>query len=105
MKNKFVRIAVKSLICIVLFLMLVDVACYMYVKITGFRSNRDSGIDTHMTFNVAYIDMGDRVIRVRIDKWRDFGGENQLQVTTRDGYTYLTGSNRMVMVYDPTLDK
>ncbi len=93
----FFQLVVTFIVAIMVCLIGIDA----FVEYSGFKSNRDTGIDTHMTFNVAYIDLGTEIVKVPVASWRDFGDEEQLQVTTPNGVTYLTGSGRMVLVYEP----
>lgn len=51
-------------------------------------------IDTHYTFKRAYIE---GVGEVEIDTWRDYDNSDQLQITGKDGVTYLTHASRVIM--------
>ena len=51
-------------------------------------------IDTNYTFERAYID---GVGEVEVDTWRDYDGSDQIQITDKDGITYLTHSSRVIL--------
>lgn len=55
--------------------------------------------DTTYNFNYAYINLGDEVIKGKVDNWTDYEDGDQLQVTI-DGVTYLTSAANVVLVYD-----
>lgn len=60
-------------------------------------SNRD-WVDTNLTYNKAIIELHDGTsIKVDVKKWRDYEGE-QLQITTKDGTTYLTSSYNCTLI-------
>ncbi len=56
-------------------------------------------LDTTYKFNYAYINLGDEVIKGKVDSWTDYEDGDQLQVTI-DGVTYLTSAANVVLVYD-----
>ena len=72
-------------------------------KITGKHHwNKDTGVDIHQEFTVAYVDFGNHEVRkINIASWRDFDDSDQLQFTDTEGRTYLTGCNRCVLVKEP----
>lgn len=80
----------KFLICGVLVLSLVG--------LTG-CGNRQV-FDTTYNFNKAIVRMPDgEVVEYEIKSWKDYDGE-QLQITTKDGTTYVVNSNNCVLVSD-----
>ena len=60
-------------------------------------SNKDF-IDTNLTYNKAIIELHDgTTITVDVKKWRDYSGV-QLQITTKDGITYLTSTYNCTLI-------
>lgn len=59
--------------------------------------NKDIVDFGHNDFKYAYINLGDEVIKVDVARWNDYEGE-QLQVVTKDGQLFLSGSNNIVLV-------
>lgn len=51
-------------------------------------------IDTHWTFNYADID---GIGTVEISSWKDYDQSDMIQITAKDGTTYCTHSNRVVL--------
>jgi len=56
--------------------------------------------DTTWNFNRAYLIVGDEVIEVEIDSWRDFDNSDMIQIRTPDGTTYLTHSVNIILIQD-----
>lgn len=57
-------------------------------------------IDTNYKFDRAIIELADgEVIEVEVASWTDYDGE-QIQITTKDGTTYLTSSFRCDLIRD-----
>ena len=51
-------------------------------------------IDTHWTFNYADIE---GVGTIEISSWKDFDSSDMIQITAKDGTTYCTHSNRVIL--------
>ena len=51
-------------------------------------------IDTNYTFKRAYIE---GVGEIEVSTWRDYDGSDQIQITGKDGVTYLTHSSRVIL--------
>ena len=75
----------------------------IFSKVAGKHHwNKDTGVDTHQQFTVAYVDFGINDMRkINIVSWRDFDDSDQLQFTDTDGRTYLTGCGRVILVEEP----
>lgn len=88
---------VKNILAIVGVMFLIMIA---YFKVNGIpsRGNRETGADSKFEFNVAYVDLGGgKMSRFNISSWRDFDNSDQLQFTTLQGVTFLTGASRVVL--------
>jgi hypothetical protein len=57
-------------------------------------------IDTSYTFNRAYINIGDEVLNVEIESWKDYDDSDQVQVKTKDGKVYYGHSSNIILVKD-----
>lgn len=53
-------------------------------------------IDTKWNYISAYIDTGDKVLEVEIDKWSE--DESTFTIITKDGTVYCTDQKNVVMV-------
>lgn len=51
-------------------------------------------IDTNYTFKRAYIE---GVGEIEVSTWRDYDNSDQIQITGKDGVTYLTHSSRVIL--------
>lgn len=51
-------------------------------------------IDTNYTFKRAYIE---GVGEIEVSTWRDYENSDQIQITGKDGVTYLTHSSRVIL--------
>lgn len=51
-------------------------------------------IDTNYTFKRAYIE---GVGEIEVSTWRDYDDSDQIQITGKDGVTYLTHSSRVIL--------
>lgn len=51
-------------------------------------------IDTNYTFRRAYIE---GVGEIEVSTWRDYENSDQIQITGKDGVTYLTHSSRVIL--------
>ena len=76
----------------------IAISCLSLLVLTG-CGNRQF-FDTTWNFNRAYITIGDEVINVTIDSWRDFDGSDMIQIRTVEGTTYLTHSVNVILVQD-----
>lgn len=56
--------------------------------------------DTNWRFNKAIIKLGDEVITVDVQMWRDYEDGEQLQITAKDGTVYLTSSYNCTLIYE-----
>ena len=54
-------------------------------------------IDTKWSFNKAIINLGEEIIEVRVDKWKDFEGD-AVQIVDIDGNVYLTSYVNVVLI-------
>ena len=75
-------------------------AMIVFFRLTGSTHgwNREIGTDSQFEFNVAYVDLGDgKMAKFRITSWRDFDNSDQLQFTTLQGVTFLTGASRCIL--------
>lgn len=55
--------------------------------------------DTVYTFDYALVEMpGGEVVKLEIEKWRDYEDGEQLQIITPDGTVYLVSSFNTVLV-------
>lgn len=78
---------------------LLGVLCCLSVFLLAGCGNRQM-FDTTWNFNRAYLIVGDEVIEVEIDSWRDFDNSDMIQIRTADGATYLTHSVNVILVQD-----
>ena len=81
----------KNVIKIILLIAIIFVGLFV---LTG--CNKEM-IDTNYTYNKAIIRIGDEIIKIDVDKWRDYEGE-QLQITAKDGTIYLTSSFNTTLI-------
>lgn len=51
-------------------------------------------IDTNYTFKRAYIE---GVGEIEVSTWRDYENSDQIQITGKDGITYLTHSSKVIL--------
>lgn len=51
-------------------------------------------IDTNYTFKRAYIE---GVGEIEVSTWRDYDDSDQIQITGKDGVTYLTHSSKVIL--------
>lgn len=51
-------------------------------------------IDTNYTFRRAYIE---GIGEIEVSTWRDYENSDQIQITGKDGVTYLTHSSRVIL--------
>jgi hypothetical protein len=54
-------------------------------------------IDLDYNYNKAICKIGNEVKEIKIDKWKDYDGE-QLQIKDKDGNTYLTSSLNCTLI-------
>ena len=52
-------------------------------------------IDVHYTFNKAIIE---GVGEVSVSSWKDYDNSDSVQVTTKDGITYYTHLNNVILI-------
>ena len=55
-------------------------------------------IDTKYTFNKAIIDVGNEVIAIEVENWKDYEDGEQLQIVAKDGTVYLTSSFNCTLI-------
>lgn len=55
-------------------------------------------LDTKWKFNKAKIFIGDEVIEVEVDSWKDYNQDTTIQITSKDGKTYLTDLNNVILI-------
>lgn len=56
-------------------------------------------IDTHYSFDYAYVYLQDgTVVEGEVSSWRDFDSGDQIQITFKDGYTYLVHSMNCTLI-------
>lgn len=55
-------------------------------------------LDTKWEFNKAKIFIGDEVIEVEVDSWKDYNQDTTIQITSKDGKTYLTDLNNVILI-------
>jgi len=75
------------------------VGLLIFSKFTNTQKwNREVGPDIHQSFTTAYLDLGNgKSVKLRVANWRDFDDSDQLQFTTTEGITYLTGCSRVIL--------
>ena len=60
-------------------------------------------VDTVWKYDKAVIRMGEEVITVEVDSWKDYDGE-QIQVVAKDGTVYLTSSFNCTLIKESSGD-
>ena len=55
-------------------------------------------LNTKWEFNKAKIFIGNEVIEVEVDSWKDYSEDTTIQITGKDGKTYLTDLNNAVLI-------
>ena len=78
-----------------LFLVLALVICGVVLCSCG---NRQVGIDTNQTFKRALILWGQEWKEVSVKNWRDFENGDEVQITTEDGFVYLTHYMNVILI-------
>ena len=73
-------------------------AAVMVLLLTECVESNYQTVDTTYRFDRAQIKMPDGTyISGKVERWRDYGHSDQLQVTV-DGKTYLTGGENIVLI-------
>lgn len=54
--------------------------------------------DTNWNYNKAIINTQEGIITVDVASWRDYEDDDQIQVTTTDGTTYLVHSANVTLI-------
>ncbi len=91
--KKFISNNLKS-IAIAMFVV-VMVICLLLT----FASCNKQMFDTAYNFNYAYISFGDGTVKkIEIQSWTDFEDGDQIQITAKDGTTYLAHSLNCILV-------
>ena len=77
-------------ICLILIVLLIStfcVGCNMQI------------IDTKWSFDYVYIDLGNgKIIEGNVDSWKYWDDSDMIQVTMKDGKTYYTHSENVVLI-------
>lgn len=60
--------------------------------------NRQVGIDSHQTFDRAYVLLKGEWKEIQVKAWRDFENSDVVQVIDQNGTVYLTHYMNMVLV-------
>lgn len=55
-------------------------------------------IDTKYTFTKAKIVIGNEILEINVEQWRDYDDSDQIQIIDENGKVYLTHSSNVLLM-------